>query len=86
LLGWHELDGGPFIIGGFMAQDSNLQFGVESVASGNPTAPGQAQQPLAFWGAADIRWLAKTIDSVENDPYRPTLSLHPDRLAEAEPR
>jgi len=39
------------------------------------------QQPLAFWGAADIRWLAKTIDSVENDPYRPTLSLHPDRLA-----
>jgi len=39
------------------------------------------QQPLAFWGAADIRWLAKTIDSVENDPYRPTLSLHPDRRA-----
>jgi hypothetical protein len=66
-----RLDGGPFMIGEFVAHDSRLRFrglNYDPRAGLNGPSIRRHIRPRRFRGKPDIDRLTKPADSVENDP------------------
>ena len=75
--GQHRLDGGPFIIGEFIAHDTKPPVPVfESQMSGQTKCSWPGPQHRLLWGKAEIKRQARAADPVENDP-EPTNRMSP---------